>query len=672
MEAIGIAGGVLIAALVLIAIVLPIILIRLFRKVKQGEALIISKVRDVDVTLTGAVVLPVLHKAELMDISQKSILLERFGRNALTCKDNILADIRIKFFIRVNPEKTDILRVAKNIGVENASSQEKLQDLFDAKFEEALKTVGKYFDFEDLYTQRKEFRDRIVEVIGNDLYGYVLEDAAIADLKQTPLDQHDPNNILDAEGITKITERTAIQHRRTNELENERDKEIKRSDTETAETLAELERQEAEAKARATREIETIRAREEAETQRVQAEEALKARAAQLRTEEQLGVQRENQQREIAVAEKNRERVIAVESERIEKDRLLEVVARDREVQLSTIAKDKEVEAEKREVADVIRERVAVDKTVAEQEEAIKRLRAVEEAERERQAIIIKAEAEAQENLVKDIKAAEAAEEAAKHRAAEELTLAEARQQAADLDARSRIRLAEGKQAEAAAEGLAAVQVRESDAAAVEKVGRAENTVAREKAAIEAEAIAAKLKAEAEGLNDKAGAMAALDQVSREHEEYRLRLEAEKEVRLAGIDVHRQVAEAQATVLATGLENADINIVGGDGMFFDRMVNSIGLGKAVDGFVGNSEVAQNLAGPWLSGEADFTADMSRLLGSVDTADLKNLTVSALLVKLIRGGSPESDKLQRLLETARELGVADHSVAALAALDGAKR
>ncbi len=102
------------------------------------------------------------------------------------------------------------------------------------------------------------------------------------------------------------------------------------------------------------------------------------------------------------------------------------------------------------------------------------------------------------------------------------------------------------------------------------------------------------------------------------------------------------------------------------------MVNSIGLGKAVDGFVGNSEVAQNLAGPWRNGESDFTADLSRLLGSVDTADLKNLTVSALLIKLIKGGSPESDKLQRLLDTARELGVADHSVAALAALDGAKR
>jgi len=61
------------------------------------------------------------------------------------------------------------------------------------------------------------------------------------------------------------------------------------------------------------------------------------------------------------------------------------------------------------------------EKTVAEQEENIKRLRVVEEAERTRQAVVINAEAEAQEALVKDIKAAEAAEAAAKFKAREEL-----------------------------------------------------------------------------------------------------------------------------------------------------------------------------------------------------------------------------------------------------------
>ncbi|MDQ0957135.1 hypothetical protein QFZ66_001013 [Streptomyces sp. B4I13] len=316
-----------------------------------------------------------------------------------------------------------------------------------------------------------------------------------------------------------------------------------------------------------------------------------------------------------------------------------------------------------------------MDRTVAEQEESIKTLGSVEEAERGRQTVIIAAEAEAQEQLVKDIKAAEAAEQVAVHRAAEELTLADARLKTADLDAQAKLRLAEGVQAECAAEGLAAVQVRDKEAEVIEKAGRAEAEAtqarmlaeaegAKAKALAEADGISGKLKAEAAGLTEKAAAMAALDDASRGHEEYRLRLQAEKDIRLAGLDVQRQVAEAQATVPATGLENADINIVGGESVFFDRLLSSIALGKSVDGFVQHSDTARALVKPWLDGTSSFTDDLSHLLGSVSTADVQNLTVSALLMKLMNNGGANAGQFQQLLDKAGELGLANTSLAAL--------
>ncbi|MET8801412.1 flotillin family protein [Streptomyces sp. NPDC004546] len=718
--------GVLVAACLVVVLLALLAFSRLYRKVDQSQALIVSKTRRVDVSFTGQVVLPIVHKAEVMDISVKTIEISRSGRDGLICRDNIRADIRILFFVKVNKTVQDVIKVAQTVGTERASHQDTLQELFHAKFSEALKTVGKQMDFTDLYTKREELRYHIIELIGIDLNGYHLEDAAIDYLEQTPLSQMDPANVLDAEGIRKITELTAIEHVRTNEARRNEQKEITRQDVDAREAILELERRQADAEIKQRREIETSRAREEAETARVMEEERLRAQGAFLRTEEQLGVQRENQAREIAVAAKNRERVIAVENERIEKDRLLEVIARERETQLTKIAAEKEVEAEKREIAEVIRERVAVDRTVAEQEESIKKLRVVEEAERERQALVIAAEAEAQEKLVKDIKAAEAAEQAATHRAAEELTLAEARLKTADLDARAKLRLAEGVQAEAAAEGLAAVQVRDKEAEVTVKAGRAaaeatearlraeaegtqakalaeaegarakglaeaegaraaaeatearlkaeaegarakglaEAEGAKAKALAEATAIGEKLKAEAAGLTEKAAAMAALDEASRGHEEYRLRLQAEKEIRLAGLETQRQVAEAQATVLATGLENADIDIVGGDSVFFDRLVSSIALGKGVDGFVANSHTAQSLAKPWLDGTGSFTDDLSRILGSLGSADVRNLTVSALLMKQIKGGGPNAGQLQKLLDRASELGLSDTPLAAL--------
>src|SRR4051794_33576825 len=494
--------GVLIAAILLV-VVGTAFMLRLFRKVEQGHVLIVSKIKKVHVTFTGAIVLPVLHKSEIMDISVKTIEIERTGHEGLICRDNIRADIRITFFVRVNKTVEDVVKVAQAIGTARASDQETLQELFSAKFSEALKTVGKQLDFVDLYTKRDEFRDEIIQVIGTDLNGYSLEDAAIDYLEQTPMASLDPKNILDAQGIRKITELTAIEVIKTNDYKRNEEKEITRQNVDAKEAILELERRQADAEIKQRREIETMRAREEAEIALAHAEERLRAEGAALKTDQQLGVQQENNAREIAVAEKNRERVIAIESERIEKDRMLEVIARQRETELSTIAKDKEVEGEKRSIAEVIRERIAVEKTVAEQEENIKRLRVVEEAERTRQAVIINAEAEAQEALVKDIKAAEAAEAAAKFKAREELLLAEARQQTAELDARAKIRLAEGLQAEAAAAGLADVQVRERNADVVEKHGRAENVVAREKAMIAADSIKAKLLAEAVGLQDK-------------------------------------------------------------------------------------------------------------------------------------------------------------------------
>ncbi|OKJ64363.1 hypothetical protein [Streptomyces sp. CB02261] len=671
MDAITSGIGVLVAVVLFIVVASLLVVSRLFRKVEQGKALIVSKMRKVDVTFTGQVVLPVLHKAEVMDISVKTIEISRTGRDGLICRDNIRADIRISFFVRVNKTVEDVIKVAQAIGTARASDKETLQELFNAKFSEALKTVGKQLDFTDLYTKREELRFRIIEIIGIDLNGYSLEDAAIDYLEQTPLSQLDPGNILDAQGIRKITELTAVENVRTNEFRQHEQKEITRQNVDAREAILELERRQADAEIKQKREIDTVRAREEAETARVVEEERLRAQSAFLKTEEQLGIQRENQAREVAVAQKNRERVIAVENERIEKDRLLEVIARDRETELTRISAEKEVESERRDIAEVIRERIAVDRTVAEQEESIKRLRTVEEAERTRQAVVIAAEAEAQERLVKDIKAAEAAEQAAVHRAAEQLTLAEARNKAADMDARAKIRLAEGIQAEAAAEGLAAAQVREKEADAIQKTGRAEAEATearlraeaeglRAKALAEATAIGEKLKSEAEGLNQKAIAVAAFDEASRTHEEYRLRLEAEKEIRLAGLDVQRQVAEAQATVLATGLENADINIVGGESVFLDRLVQSVALGKSVDGFMDHSQTAQALAGPWLMGEGSFTEDLTRVLGSLSSADVQNLSVSALLAKVMKSGVLD----------AHAPGPATAALAETAALNGA--
>ena len=134
-----------------------------FRKVKKGTAVLVTGVGGTRVAFDGIMVYPILHRMEQMDISLKRIEIKRTADNGLICKDNIRADIEVAFFVRVNNEKQDVLKVAQSIGCERASSEVEIRNLFDAKFSEALKTVGKRFDFTELYQERDTFRDEIIK-----------------------------------------------------------------------------------------------------------------------------------------------------------------------------------------------------------------------------------------------------------------------------------------------------------------------------------------------------------------------------------------------------------------------------------------------------------------------------------------------------------------------------
>ena len=198
--------------------------VKLFQKVDQGTALVRNGLGGTKVSFSGMMVVPVLHRSERIDISVKRIEIYRHGESGLICMDNIRADIKVAFFVRVNKTTQDVMRVAQLLGCSRASEQKALVELFDAKFSEALKTVGKQFDFVDLYNSRDRFKDEILKTIGTDLNGYVLDDAAIDYLEQTPVETLNPDNILDAEGIKKITDLTARQMVLANEIRRDKEK----------------------------------------------------------------------------------------------------------------------------------------------------------------------------------------------------------------------------------------------------------------------------------------------------------------------------------------------------------------------------------------------------------------------------------------------------------------
>ncbi|MGK0362190.1 MAG: hypothetical protein ACI9U2_004510, partial [Bradymonadia bacterium] len=196
--------------------------------------------------------------------------------------------------------------------------------------------------------------------------------------------------------------------------------------------------------------------------------------------------------------------------------------------------------------------------------------------------------------------------------------------------------------------GMAHARVQEAEAAAIAKRGDAE-----------ASAIQKKLEAEAKGLAEKANAMKALDGVGREHEEFRIRLEKDKEVELATIEAKVRMTEAQSKAMGAAFESAKINIVGGDGEFFDRFVKAVGAGHAIDGFMDNSEVARGALGGYATGERSLAEDIKGIASGVSSADVRDLSIAAALAKMAIGAdSATKAKLMALASEAQKMGLID--------------
>lgn len=662
-------AGIIVAVVATVGLIFWIL--SMYKKTVQGIVILRTGYGGTKVFFNAGIVIPIIHRMESMDISVKKLEIAREGRAGLICKDNMRADIQVAFFIRVNKSVDDIINVAQTIGCQRASDAHTLRELFEAKFSEALKTVGKKFDFTELYEARSEFRQEILDIIGTDLNGYVLDDCAIDYLEQTSIDKLDKDNILDSEGIKKITELTATQNIKANQVRRDEEKTIKKQDVEAREAILELEKQLAEKEESQKREVSNIKARENAEILKVHEEERLRHETVRIATEEKLQIAEENKQRQVVIAAKNKERADLVETERVLKETALEATERERVVSLAQIEKEKSIELEKKNIQDAIRERLTMEKTVVEEQQGIKDLEAFKTADRNKQVEITLATQEAEKMLIGETRAAEARKLAAEKDAQKYVIEAQAKRDAAEKEAEARKIIADAKAKEEATVGLSEAQVMHAKAEAAERQGIAEAVVIEKKAdavkkegIAQAEVIKEKAFAEAAGITEKAEAMKKLNDAGKDHEEFRLTLTKQKEVELAEIAIQKDIAEAQSLVLAEAFKSAKIDIVGGDNTFFDNVIRQVSAGKGLDKFISHSENAQ-IVKEQLLGDGENI--IGRVMGMVDkynisSEDIKNMSIASLIFKL-NGVASQQERgiLERALDMAKHLGVENKPV-----------
>lgn len=698
----------IILIVVLGGIALFLFLLSLFcvRMIQPGRAGVRTGWGGVKVSFDWMVRLPIVQTYHIVDISVKKLEIARKGKDGLVCRDNIRADITVAFYIRVDASTESVRKVAQMLTPERVSDLAQLRDLFEAKFSEALKTAGKQMEFHELFTERIKFRDQIQNTIGKDLDGFLLQDVAIDYLEQTPLDQHDPNNVLDSEGIKKITEITQRERVLANEFSQRTSVQMEKENADADIAKREQKRRNEENSAKQLRAMTEVKAIEEAEARKVIEGRRLEVEAKRLETDEAIRLRTEDMNRAV----QEREFTVKKERQRLEQESTQEGeearVRRERSISLAEMAKENEIADAAVEVERKRAVVVAEQKAVVQQQEEKTNIEARMTAERVRDVTLIEAEMnakrdqvekvvaseaqrEADRNLaeaqkIKTIAAAEAAREAALRDAERIQTVAEAEAKVADKRRHAMEQEAEGLAAREAAPGLAEAKVimakaaaKKADASALQELGIAEAEIERVKGDAHAQATEKQAEAEAEGLRDrelaaatgiearglaeakaiqqKAEAMKLLHAAGKDHEEFKLRLANERDVALASINMQKETAQANAVIVSEALKHAKIDIVGGENDFFEKIVRAIGQGKAVDRTVQNSQTLTDIKETFFNGDPErFKAQLKQWIDDfgLKTEDIKNLTLAALLAKLIAADGNGSRK--SLLTSALDL------------------
>ena len=662
-----------------------------YKKVRgEGDALIVNGLERTRASLTGTFVWPVINQYEYMDITRKKISVVRSGKKdkdgeeyeGLHCRDNIRADLKVDFYIGVNHEEEDIVRVAKLFTAKEASNIERLKEHFQPKFSEALKTAVKQFEFEELLTNRRAFRDAVVTVIGSEMDGFKIYDVVIDKIDQTSLDAHSPDNILDVEGIRKISMITAQKNTETNAIRQDEQTTIKKKNVEAEANRLQLDKQEKESIARTQREIEIIKAQEEALAAEKREEYNRLTRLAELETEEEISKRRESVEMEVEMTRIANQRQVAIQQEELTRSVETEKVRTAAEVAEKEMHKETTVEEARKSVAEMRSQRVEIERKIAKEEEETENLRVNEQVNRDKRVKMVEAEAQAEAKQLELLVAARAEKDAAREQAerllieneaemkvktrtaendlavrtreaeAEQVVIAkraEAEQIAAEKraqaeyvakerEAAAKERMAQAEKEFISATGLAEITVERERAQAIRETGEAQAYTLQTTGQAEAEALRAKGIAEAEAQTARFEATQKYDDHTREHDKWVMQLQQEKDLELARIDAQKSVVSENAKALSQALSQADIKLFGGEGM--EQLRRTILDAASIDTKFTESEVMKPLVAEYMNGSRSLPQDLKDILenSELKSSDLSNVALAGLLNS--QGGATE--------------------------------
>ena len=377
--------------LVLLAILAAFIaMVIRYRIPKADVALVRTGGSKEKISITGGLwVNTIIHEIKEVSLNTMRIEVIREGPEALITYDFNRADVEVVFYLKVEPEQTDILRGAQALG-DKSLTPETVRELIEPKLEGALRSVAAESDIQELLQKRQEFADKVQLTCGEDLEiqnGLTLETVSIIRVDQTPVETLDAENRFDAVGIREITAITAEQEREKERIVQEKEVAIVQIDVDARIQKLEAEQQQAWAESDQQKNIAIYAAEREAETLKFQfemeqgvqeREYVMKQEVERARlTQEQIVQEREiEMNRDIQIAQVQQEQVVAereieknliVETQQIEQSRVVQLA----EIQQHLTVQMQKIEQEQTIAVREIEKELTVEKARIAQEEGV-------------------------------------------------------------------------------------------------------------------------------------------------------------------------------------------------------------------------------------------------------------------------------------------------------------
>ena len=377
--------------LVLLAILAAFVaMVIRYRIPKADVALVRTGGSKEKISITGGLwVNTIIHEIKEISLNTMRIEAIREGPEALITYDFNRGDVEVVFYLKVEPNQTDILRAAQALG-DKSMTPETVRELIEPKLEGALRSVAAESEIQDLLQKRQEFGDKVQAACGEDLQtqnGLTLETVSIIRVDQTPVETLDAENRFDAVGIREITEITAEQEREKERIVQEKEVAIVQIEVDARIQKLEAEQQQAWAESDQQKNIAIYAAEREAETLKFQFEmeqgvqereyemkqEVERARIAQeqIVEEREIEMNRDIQiarvQQEQVVQEREIEKNLIVETQQIEQSKVVQLA----EIQQHLTVQMQRIEQEQTIAVREIEKELVVEKARIAQEEGV-------------------------------------------------------------------------------------------------------------------------------------------------------------------------------------------------------------------------------------------------------------------------------------------------------------